>query len=216
MAIAFDAGSGSTSGTLSTTVAHTCSGSNLFLMVGQWVNGPGDISTGVTYNGVAMSLLTKVNNVGSAANQWIYIYGMLNPPTGSHNIVGSCSSAQTYVVGASYTGVNQSALPSIVGSNAVSSTSVSVSLTTTVDNSWLAGFSYTSSTPPTAGSNTTLRQSSNGYSGLWIIDSNGPKTPTGSYNLNLTQSPSGFMGMVACAIAPSASITVNSNFLAFM
>ena len=213
--IQVDSTSGGTSASTSITVSHTIgSNSNRLLLVGQWCQGPGDTSTGVTYGGTSMTQLVKVMCTGAANNQWLYIYGMLNPPTGTANIVASSTSVYTYIAACSYSGVN--ALPSIT-STAVTSgaTSLLGTLTTVATDSWLVGFTYSNSAPPTAGTSTVLRQQTGTYAGQWIIDSGTGQGSSGSKSLTITQSPSAFMAMVLCAIEPLSSGT-SPNYPSFL
>ena len=102
----FDTKSSGDAFTNQLTIPHTCSGAKRLLLVGAVQNANG--VTGVTYNGVAMTLLplSTWNNPGGSRG---CIYYMINPPdTGPHNIVvtygGNGSSS---ACGASYHTVNQ-------------------------------------------------------------------------------------------------------------
>lgn len=106
MAIAFDASSKGISLTdvTSLTLAHTCTGANLTLCVVVGIGGNANTCTGVTYNGVAMTLGKSIN----ASNLQCYIYYLANPATGANNIVASFSDLTSPVVvsGISLTGTN--------------------------------------------------------------------------------------------------------------
>jgi hypothetical protein len=103
MPIAFDAASvGKNDFTTTVTVAHTCTGSNLALFVG--LIGFNSV-TGVTYNGVAMTLV----RTEGASDPPSRIYVLANPATGTNNIVATASANATgHLHGASFTGVDQS------------------------------------------------------------------------------------------------------------
>ena len=129
-----DLGNGST-GTITT--AYTTSGTNRMLFVA--CEAGGNILTGITYNGVA---LTAVNSETTVRNFWLY--ALENPAVGAHNVVVS-SSAGTDIgcVGASFTGVNQTGQPYTQAANTAtglaSGASFTISLTTTVNNDWIIG-----------------------------------------------------------------------------
>lgn len=216
MAIAYDAAthSGFLNGT-SNNLTHSTSGSDRLLLAHVYA-GNSDNVTGVTYNSVGMTLVDKLLMTGAAAGQYIYIYYLLNPASGSNTLTVSSSTALGgYISAVSYTGVKQTGAldGSNKGGEASGSTSISVSVNTTSDNAWLMGFFYTGTTM-SAGSGTTLRGGS--VAGiLQTADSNGPKTPTGAYNLNVTHTSS-FNGAIVAAFAPSVAATTNSNFFALM
>ena len=95
MALAFDAGSGSNDGggaATSLTWSHTCTGSELVLLVGAFLdNLTSDTITGVTYNGVA---LTKIlGAVGSSNEGYMTFWYLIAPATGAHNVVVSFTPA---------------------------------------------------------------------------------------------------------------------------
>lgn len=203
MAIAFDAVSGA--GANSSTLSHTCTGSNLIL----FANIIGDLTTdnltGVTYAGVAMTYGSKVQLPG---DRWTYLYYLVNPTTGANNIVASgltfCN-----LGGLSYTGVNQGALDSVTS---ISTTGNPAVLTTTVvaSNCWLVDLEY-GGTGKTAGAGTTIRGGSAAFNPS-MFDSNGV-VGTGAQSLTINFSAStAYVGIVA-SIAPFVPPTTNASFL---
>lgn len=136
MALAFDAfSSGSTLPGNSITMAHTCTGSNLILIVGISSNNA-DTVTGVTYNGVAMTLGKKSSVTGPVT----YMYYLIAPATGAHNIVISGTGSEFWrAVGASYTGARQSSQPDQSAENRVTNTAITTTLTQAVTNAWQVG-----------------------------------------------------------------------------
>ena len=104
MAIAYDnaTASGDASGSTTLTFSHTCTGSNLYLIVHIYSQS-GAGATGVTYNGTAMTRLSAANDIDE-------IWGLVNPATGANNVVASrASGTGSFLGGAiSYTGVAQS------------------------------------------------------------------------------------------------------------
>lgn len=203
MAIAFNAATHSAyTNSTSNTLSHTTAGSNRILFVSIYAGS--DVVTGVTYNGVAMTQLQKQLMVGAAAGQYIYLYMLVNPASGANNVVVSSSSGLGgYISAVSYTGAKQTGQPNVSNKQAVTSTtSLTTSVTTTLDNCWLTGYAYHNGTV-VAGTATTLRGGS--VNVLQTMDSNGAKSPAGSYSLNTTKSPADFAGHVMAAFAPYAA-----------
>jgi hypothetical protein len=51
--------------------------------------------------------------------------------------------------------------------------------------------------------------------GLFLADTNSPKTPAGTDTMNITSSSQEYTGIMA-SFSPFVASTTNSNFLAFM
>lgn len=140
-----------------------------------------DNITGVTYGGTSMTQVGKVRS--GSSGRWIYLYMLVAPATGANNVVISASGT-TYISSqaSSYTGASQTSQPNVSTTNSNASTnSLTTSVTTTEDNCWLvmAGVGYGDELK--AGTGTTERQGD--VSGSSIFDSNGAKSPAGSYSL---------------------------------
>ncbi len=133
MAVTIDAKSGvcAAGGQSTTSVSHTCTGSNLILVLGcSDSNGPGT-PTSITYNGVAMTQLKHV--IHSAGNFNGYLYYMLNPPTGANTIQVVWSAAEGQEFGAiSFAGVDQNP-PTTISTAENYGGSMSFSLTDATD-----------------------------------------------------------------------------------
>lgn len=114
------------------TLSHTCTGSDLLLLVGI-AHSAGDLSdvSGVTYNSVPMTRLSSINNSDSSANIRSTIYYLVAPSVGANNIVVSISGppCAMNVIGASFTGVDQS---TPLGTAATSTTNNSTTPSVTV------------------------------------------------------------------------------------
>jgi len=160
----------------SLTFTHTTTGSNLILFVSCFgdVSNDADAFTGITYNSVALTLIGKTNPTG---DRWVYLWYLIGPTTGSHNVVVSTNfSSAIDCHAASYTGVSQSGQPDASVTNSNTSVANGSDYTTTITvvaaNSWtiIAG-RINSGSGITAGSGTTTRQS--GSNGLYTADSNG-------------------------------------------
>ena len=203
MSIAFDAVSSNLGGSgTNVTVSHTCTGKYLILLAGIQVyyvgNDATSVVSSVTYNGVSMTLISKTN-VGGDNTQASYLYYLINPSTGSNTLSVSTSTSVTglQVQGASYTGVNQSGQPDSYNTGNTSSP-LTISTTTVANNCWLVGTAASSSGATlNAGTGTTLRS----LAGRQVaFDSNGAKSPAGSYSLQCTSSTP--LGGVIASIAP--------------
>lgn len=129
----FDAASNSNGGNVaSITWSHTCTGVNLVLYVGVHEAYGVDNVSGVTYNGVAM---TRVKDSFVATG--CYVYRLIAPATGAHDIVVTFSSTldRGKAVGAvSVTGANQTTPEhtSTEGSDGATDTAYAQNITTTV------------------------------------------------------------------------------------
>jgi hypothetical protein len=133
----------------------------------------------------------------SAASENVYTFYLLNPATGTHNIIASYSGAATNgITAASYSDVGSVDVSQI--SSDPASTGLTNSLTTSVPNEWLVGFAR-ATLQMTAGANTTIRQTATNIN---MLDSNGPLS-VGPNSLNITQVPTDFIYIGAVAIAPT-------------
>jgi hypothetical protein len=117
--------------TTSLSYAYTVgSGANRLLIVNLLGGVSADDISSVTYAGSPMTLLGKVQ---APSNGWQYIYYLLNPASGSNNVVITSASAH-YLISqaASWYNVKQSAQPDALTTNTApaGSTSISTSLTT--------------------------------------------------------------------------------------
>jgi hypothetical protein len=104
------AGASATSPTATASWSHTCSGTNRLLIVGVAV---GDASTGamtlgVTYNGVAMTSVARVNSNNQTAG-FVELFRLINPPTGANTVVVTPSATANAISAGSisFTGVHQ-------------------------------------------------------------------------------------------------------------
>lgn len=195
------------------------SGTDRFLIVAPCAvpnSGRNDILTSMTYNGVALT--KQISEEPQTSGQWIGIWTLANPTAGSNTLTINSSEnwgpgGGVYIHHAVYTGV--SGTPTIdVGSPVDnSSNSVTLNVTTTGDNAWL--FSTTRSVDTgdqIAGTGTVERTDTANSTG----DSNGAKTPTGSYSMGWTTSGTKLCGIVIAFAPGGGGGSVNSGFFAFM
>jgi hypothetical protein len=116
---------------------HTCTGSNLVLVVGVQVHYPVGI-TSVTYNGVAMTLIGTVQDPDGGEDQGLYY--LAGPATGTNAVVVNLGSSLTFALGGavSLTGVSQStALDATNQVGYLSTTSPSVNIVTVASGAWV-------------------------------------------------------------------------------
>lgn len=206
MAIAVDnTGQGFQNAGTSLTVSYTTSGSDRALLVSLWVWNGTISGLGVTYNGTAMTEL--INRAADSGN--VYIFGLVNPTSGANNIVVSnANSVQIFMTCASYTGVHQThanAFPDTETSGSANSTNQSLSITTSVDQSWTFMNTRTPSRSQTAGSGTTKRVINTTSQDAATSFDSGGGVSTGSNALNYTVSPSQTCYNVMTAFAPAAA-----------
>lgn len=217
MAVARDTQAYFTAGTSTTSFSNsfTVTGSNPLLVVWIVTNTAtsADIVSSVSYNGVALSRINTISETGYQ-NVRLYCYALAGPSTGANNLVVNLSSSDTpEVLAASYTGTLQSTPTISVTNTGQSITSLALSLTTTADNSWVAGFFRSSASSLTASTNTTFFAVGNNNAKAG--DTNGVVHPAGSTSVNAT-SGSAIIAGIALVVAPFVTPAVNSNFLAFM
>ena len=212
MAIAHDASSsGNENPGTSVTVAHTCTGSNLLLLVGVLTNDTTDKVTGVTYNGVAMTRLASYQ--AASTNFFGFTYYLINPATGTNNIVASRSDSNLIgIMNDSYTGVAQTGFPDSSATGTDPTGNFDATTTVVAANCWL--WANVRSNNSTSGITTsqTIRGSVFGAAGI-TADSNGT-VGTGSQSLNFLVNPGNETYWGICSFAPFVAATGNSNFLA--
>ena len=213
MAIAFDTAvdggnNGGAGGTQSW--AHTCTGNNLILFVVIW----GDLSAGaddissVTYNGIGMTLIGKIN---VTLGRWNYLYYLAGPSPGS-NVVAITAGSTHYLGGesASYTGASQTGIPDSSATNSQTGSSsgstLSTNLTTVANNCWVLTAGYANSVL-SAASGTRVVASAFGNSG--IFDTGAPITPAGLVVLAISGDDS--LSAIVASFAPAIVVTYDAN-----
>lgn len=220
MAIAQDATSNSTLASWVTTItlAHTCSWSDRILFVSTINNNatPATV-TWVTYNGISMTNIGgTLTTTGGAAN--LSLWYLINPATGTNNIVATKSSAVWGIVikWVSFTWVNQSSQPDSFSLNWPTTTASFAPTTTTVaDNCFTilcgAGSSWFALT---AWADTTICNPIEVLLwGLFVARSTTAKTPAWVDTLTVT-STSQLFAWIMASFSPVSTAT-NSNFFMF-
>ena len=166
------------------------------------VTGGADDITGVTYNGVAMTL--KAKNTAITAERIGYVYVLANPASGAHNVVISASSAHYIIANAkSYSGVDHDEA-AVKGNAGSVPGSLATNDTTIDDNCWWTGwaFGFDTLAAPTAGSGATRRVWDAAFGGVGGFDSNGVIHPAGSTTFNVNYGSSTSIGSIMYALSP--------------
>ncbi len=203
MSIATDASAKSfTNAASSLTYSHTCTGSNLYLVVAFFIGG-GQTCTGVTYNGVAM---TQLETATASNSKKPYMFGLANPATGANNIVISASgSTLIYATSVSYSGCSGTQPDAHSNGTVTNLASISGTVSVVAQNCWTAMYVCSGTDDAlgsgSAGSGTTLRIQ--GDSNGSFYDSNGTVS-TGSQSLNVTMTGGNTddMSQVVISLAP--------------
>lgn len=207
MAIAFDS-SAKNSGITSASFSHTCTGANLVLFVAARTQSNLGSITGVTYNGVALTLINTSTSAGD--NNQVSLWYLMAPATGTNTVIVSASAgvSATDGVSSSYTGVNQTSIPNASNINSTTSGSpLSTSVTTTVDGCWTILAAACDSSGLAASTGSTLRNIQSTRTGLF--DSNAPITPSGSSTMSVTFTSSNCATVMASFAQPSITFTAN-------
>ncbi|TCU78852.1 hypothetical protein EDE08_101634 [Bradyrhizobium sp. R2.2-H] len=136
----------------------------------------------VTYGGAPLTASAFTpQSLPTDATVRVYLYYLLNSPTGCNNVVITFTSTVDEVnsQAVSYSGVGSVTTDTHVSGTGTSGT---LTTTTTADNSWIVGvFRNNNNGDGTAGSGTTKRAFVAGQSGFY--DTNGAKSPAGSYSI---------------------------------
>lgn len=194
-----------------TSLSHTvATGASLLAIVMSDTNDA--LPSGVTYNGVAMSLVASKNDFFSNG---IAFYFLAAPVAGVHNIVPTYASSQTFFVsGVSYTGLSSTQPDSTAGGGQGFSVAPLVATTTVVaSNSWLLALGYgTGSGAAVSGNLQTLTNFFSSPDSLAISDSNGI-VGTGPQSISWSNGGGGGSEWLIISISPSLSSTNNLTLL---
>ena len=121
--------------------SHTCTGSNRILFVGIYAQS--GTPSGVTYNGVGMTLIKSTLVTGTSGVLTIQLWCLINPATGSNTVTVTTSSGgnPTNCSAISYSGAKQSAQPDSSNfTTDIASGNTTPSTTVVASNCWLIGF----------------------------------------------------------------------------
>lgn len=191
----------------SQTFSHTTTGPNRILFVGLF-GATTDILTGITYNAIAMSFVGKVQ---VSTDRWVYLYVLVNPAAGAHNVVISFSGAtaiKSFAV--SYTGARQGNQPDASTTNsATGATSITTTVTSVINSCWTFLVAKgLSGSNPAAGAGTFLLGTGNDLS---VFDSGGVITPAGSTSLIATSVSTNYATVMVAFSPSSLKISVSDS-----
>lgn len=145
-------------------------------------SGSGDVMTGVTFNG---SSATKIGSWNTTGSQWFSAWRLTGYTTANSSAIFTTSvstDAEGHLI--EYTGVDQTNMSDVTPTQNTGTGNLTANITTTTDNSWLASVGRNSTYGPMgAGTGTTIRNVGAIFNSG---DSNGAKTPTGSYSMQWT------------------------------
>ena len=204
--IVFDATSSAATNALSNlTWVHSVSSlSNRLLVVGCWTNSPSQV-TGITYNGVSMTLVEAQSPNWSTVNN-VVLYYLLSPAVGTNNIsVTQTGSSYLYCAGGTYANVMQQEPESVSTSRAKNVTSLTASLTTSSSGDWLIGFGAFDPNPSSiSGVTGTVQRTSVATETGWMsfFDS-GKGVATGTRSLSELRGNIGNIAMNVASFAPA-------------
>jgi hypothetical protein len=158
-------------------------GSDDIVIIAATKNGADNLTT-VDVGGTNAPLIAKFLPVSGGRN--IYLYGCLNPPTGSQTVTVNSSGADLILAGCSeYTGINTTTYDAIDTGEDVVGASKTMSVTTVTDNSWTFLNFATAGDSTTAGTGSTFRVDDANFHTWSIYDSGGAITPAGSYSMTV-------------------------------
>jgi hypothetical protein len=198
---------GNTTGT-TLNLSHTNSGSSRTLWCTINTGTNSDIITDASYNSVPMTLVDK--QIASDNSSYTYLYCLIAPATGTHNITITTNNGAIGVRAASvsYTGTNQSAQPDNSTKATATGTSISASLTPIGDNCWIVAAHGNEGENPLPGAGTTLRA---GGSTSAIGDTSGEIHPAAATSMQWLTSTSKHFAIILASMAPAAIVTTTST-----
>jgi len=203
--IAFDVASEAFSNSAQTLAwSHTCSGANRRLWVAVMTLSGRSVST-VTFNGTNLTALTR-----SAGGQPVQLWFLDAPSTGTHSIVVSIGTPNSYIyaAAASYTGVRQTGTADSQNTQSVVGSSVSTSVTTVEDNSWVILCARNDSSGDTNASTNSTERAAGASGTVQLYDSNSPVTPAGSFSMTVTNGGSYQTTIAMASFAPVSNSPV--------
>lgn len=207
-AISFDAAASSfQSNVTSSSIPFTTSGVNRMLLVGITADLATDKVSTVTYNGVSM---TRLAAFLTPADRWTYLYSLLNPAIGAHNVVVSLSGTSNIAtINASYDGVLQLGQPNATSSaTSTNATSTNASVTTKKNGDWVAMFVDNSGAGQTPNNAMVLRNNN----GIEFWDSNRGISPFGAFNVTTTGGLSGWGTIMASFSAAAVGQVITNDW----
>jgi hypothetical protein len=180
------------------------SGANRLLVVNLIGDTAADDISSVTYGGAPMIFLGKIQ--APSANNWQYLYYLLNPSSGSHNVVITAGSSH-YLISqaASWYNVKQTSQPDALTTNVAptANTSVTTSLTTVaagslvVEGLWSYGHLGAG-----AGATAMIIDAAIGGAGIFA-SSGSPVSPAGNVSMTTISDGTQSTGVVMASFSPA-------------
>lgn len=212
-AIAYVTGNGASgSSVTSSSYPVTVAASDRLLAISNFNTG-GDTLSSVDYNGTSATFISKVNL--PAKSEWLYLYYVPNPATGTNNVNLSYSSTIVMRSNASlYSGTALTGIPEASTTNtATASTSVTTHLTTISNNAWVVMTVYSDGGDVWGSTGATTRNVQS--VALGIFDNGAPKTPAGVVSMTATSSL-GTWGVISAAFGePAVPSSGTGQFIIF-
>jgi hypothetical protein len=178
------------------------SGPNRLLVVNLTGDTSADDISSVTYAGTPMTLAGKVH---APSDHWQYLYYLLNPPSGSNNVVITAGSPHDLISqAASWYNVKQSAQPDAFTTNTVAATNTSIttSLTTVANGSLIVqGLWSYRHLAAGAGATPILTDAAFGGAGIFV-SSGSPVSPAGNVSMTTISDGSNSTGVIMVSFAP--------------
>lgn len=212
MAIAVGAGgtgtitSGNTEGSSG---SITVSGSDTigFVFIAQQNDASANRVTGITWNGVAMTLAGTA--LANATSDAVYLWYIIGPTTGVVTATRTGTGNTGWFNCEYYTGAKQSAQPDAYVTKKEVTNTLVTSLTTVADNCWtILGVFNPEGAAITASTNSTERQAVQSF--VKLFDNNTDITPAGSYSMTVTRA-SGASEFIS-AMASFAPVVTGPTF----
>ncbi|MDP3717083.1 MAG: hypothetical protein Q8T13_04855 [Acidobacteriota bacterium] len=171
--------------------SHTVgSGNNRKLLVCTWAD-----SSGVTYNGVAMTKVAQVQQGSGMCSIW----ELTAPPVGTYTV--ATAGGGGYTIAASYRGVLQSPISLFATNSNVASATAPVTFTTTVDGCWAVQYTVVNGSVTSWSAGATQIATYGGVTAA--ADTDSPKTPAGSLTITANLSGVTNWGAVMVALEPA-------------
>lgn len=220
MAIAYIATSQGGAVATSLTIAHTNpSNSNVVMVFSMYNNFGTDFDPTCTYNGSSATQANEQTSASGAQHGYMFVLNAATADGASHNVVWTPNaSANMNAIHTAYSGASA---PSNVPDANVASSSSSVTtktqaLVSVADNCWHVGSCFESGDEPNDSTGVTQRGTPQGN--FVMGDSNGPKTPAGSYSMTFvsTLGTPQDLSIHMVAIAPYSASTSSPKFFPFL
>jgi hypothetical protein len=195
----------------SETFSHTNNGNTVLVGLYHFVAGNnGDLVSGITYAGAAM---TRLGTVTVNANERCYLYIKTDAAAGANNVVVSYTTnviAETHAISVSSAGSSQ---PDASSTNSGTSSTWTGNVTTIADKAYMIMFARGQANASSMGSGTTNRSITGNGGGVHnpnngFCDSGAVITPAGSNTLTVNASSSDAWATISCSLSPQSTTVI--------